>query len=237
MPPAPAPSCDCALPVRERNDQAGEAGRAWSGGLGSKCWLSALLRLVRVPWLCGWGWWWWWWCFPECPTVCRPSQHALTFSNPSKPSSDMPSSCSSKSSCSGAGTSTKDLSGLYGLSGAFQRRYSIAGVPVRLLLEPPTDSWERFRCPRGVLFQDSPGPMLRALRWLCGLATRGGRRSWSVLSGVWGRMVLLPGDRTFGLLGLARRYLRAYRMVNFHLEKKKKRNENVHRARYRVFLL
>lgn len=35
-------------------------------------------------------------------------------------------------------------------------------------------------------------------------------------------MVLLPGDRTFGLLGLARRYLRAYRMVNFHLEKKKK---------------
>ena len=51
-------------------------------------------------------------------------------------------------------------------------------------------------------------------------------------------MVLLPGDRTFGLLGLARRYLRAYRMVNFHLEKKKKkRNENVHRARYRVFLL
>jgi hypothetical protein len=145
----------------------------------------------------------------------------------------MPSSCSSKSSCSGAGTSTKDLSGLYGLSGAFQRRYSIAGVPIRLVLEPPTDNWERFRCPRGVLFQDSPGPMLLALRWLCGLA-RGGRRSWSVLSGVRGRMVLFPGDRTFRLLGLARRYFRAYREVIFYLEEKT-RNENVHRARYRVF--
>ena len=34
--------------------------------------------------------------------------------------------------------------------------------------------------------------------------------------------MLLPGDRTFGLLGLARRYFRAYREVNFHLEEKAK---------------
>ncbi len=66
--------------------------------------------------------------------------------------------------------------GLYGLSGAFQRKYSSAGVPERFEPERPTESWDRLRCPRGVVFHGSPATGLRALRWLWGLVAIGGRR-------------------------------------------------------------
>jgi hypothetical protein len=80
--------------------------------------------------------------------VCLPSQHALTFSNPSNPSSDSESPCNSKSRTSSSfppGTLMNDLVGLYGLSRPFHRRYSNAGVPERFPIEPPAESCDRLR--------------------------------------------------------------------------------------------
>ena len=214
----PNPSWDCVLPVRDRKDQAGEEGRGfsrwwWTCWLGSRCWLSTLRRLFTVPTVS-----WWWWC-SGWPTVCRPSQHARTFSNPSNPSSKWVSRCNSKSSSSGScwsGTLTNDFSGLYGLSGPFlQRRYSTAGVPDRLLADLLIDTCDLLRCPRGVVDH------LSFLVGLAGLSRPGGvtmarccrRRSSSVWfsdPGVWGKIVLFVGEVTLRLLGLESRYFRAY---------------------------
>lgn len=151
--------------------------------------------------------------------MCRPSQHARTFSSPSKSLSDCDPPCSSNSSSSVScpfadNTCSNDRVGLYGLSGVAHRRYSAAGVPLRLPREPLTESWERLRFPRGVVL--TPLWLLRSLRWLWGLESTRWRWSSSVNSalcdmGLVGTtlFVLRFGDATAFGLGRAKRYLRA----------------------------
>ena len=88
-------------------------------------------------------------------------------------------------------TCSNDQVGLYGVSGAAQRRYSPSGVPERLPTDPLTESCEQFRFPLEVVLNAPSSWLLLPLRWLCGLKS-GWRWSSSVNSTAWNIGLLKP---------------------------------------------